>query len=155
MKITVKNANKTNLSKLPYGSLKATFEELGVGSAWQPGGKAKDLIQDALTKLEFAKDLKEDTTLSEESIQEAIELKDKERKEQEDAKALKDKMEAKKAEKAKEAKIKSGIVVNKEGLEIRILKLQRALVNCIDTHKAGLVQKLQVYEKMLVDGDYL
>ena len=155
MKITTENANETNLSKLPYGLLKETFEDLGVPSAWQPGGKAKDLIKDALTKLEFAKDLKKDDSLSLEEIQVQIELKDEEEKEKVKARAkAKAKLDAL-VKKEKETMIKAEAVVNKEELELKISKLNRAILNCISTHKAGLVSKLQVFEKMLADGDHL
>lgn len=46
-------------------------------------------------------------------------------------------------------------LISKDEVEVMIAKLQRAVGASIDTHRQGLLVRLETFEKMLADGHYL
>jgi hypothetical protein len=154
MKITKENATVENLSELNYGDLKENFENLGVESAWKPGTKAKTMIKNALSKLDIIKKMdtsektKEEVDTEVEEIEviqaELVSVKE------EEAKVV-----AKKKDEAVVKAIKGPNKRTKADIETMIGKLQRALVNVIPSHRVGTVKRLETFEKMLADEDYI
>ena len=47
------------------------------------------------------------------------------------------------------------VLISKEDIEIMIAKLQRAIGVAINSHKKGLLVRLETFEKMLANGNYL
>mgnify|MGYP003648397196 CR=1 FL=1 len=154
MKITNENVTEELLSKVAFGDLKETFTDLGIESTWKPGVKATTLVSRAIKKLNDIKALKETLDTPEEiekaiSDQEAIDkdqlIKDAEAQAEDEALA----------KKAEDDAIKGDELKSKEDIEIMIVKLQRALVHAVSSHRIILVTKLSVFEKLLVDKEYI
>ena len=132
LEITRENATEDNLSKLHYGSLKETFEKLGLKNVWKPGGKKVSMIKEALSKLSLMKsgevqEVEAEVILEEEEKERGIVIKKEE-------------------DLLIESIEKQGF--SKDELAKKIKQLQRAVGSCIATHKPGLVKRLVAHEKL-------
>jgi len=142
----------TSLGKVHYGKLKETFEELGIGSVFVPGGKKADMIKAALEKLAVIKEL-EDKDTPEEKMEEKIEEKEAEIAEEKVAeeKAADDKMKTEK-EIAYDQMVQLGLT--KEKIEHHIVKLGRKMGTNNKAHKAVYIAKLEILNLILEKKDY-
>lgn len=146
IEITKDNVNLELLKSVPYGRLLETFENLGVKSAWVPGAKSNDMIQDAIGKLAILKGLKQDG-LTESEIEDKINERELE---QDNFQAKEAEAKLKEEAKAEKAQIKE---IKKRDLSLAevddmISKLNRVIPGSIASHKPVLVKKLELFEKL-------
>lgn len=154
MSLTKENANEKNLSEIPYGKLKETFEALGIPSVWKPGTKSKTMVKNALNKLATIKSLEEkgveqsdlESAVKEAEVKQAKEIEIEDNKKQSKLKKEDDEVVS---------KIKSENQFTKEQLETKIKNTQRFAKDCIVTHRGFFNKKLDVLTDMLAKGEYL
>lgn len=154
MALTKENANEKNLSEIPYGKLKETFEALGIPSIWKPGTKSKTMVKNALNKLAIIKSL-EEKGVEQGDLESAVEIAEVEQTKDVEATEKKQKAKLKKEDDKVTAKIKSENQFTKEQLEIKIKNTQRFAKDCITTHRGFFNKKLDVLTDMLANGEYL
>jgi DNA-binding transcriptional regulator GbsR (MarR family) len=133
-----------SLSEVAYGDLLATFKELGVESAWKPGKKKSDMIQNALGQLTVIKQgLAEGK--SQEEIDQSLEVQ---KTIQEEAP-----QKAKEEEEAKD-KVKEEIVskdLSKEQIEAAIKNIDANLKGGASTHRLILLAKRKALQEQLAE----